>query len=123
MFGRANGQIMPLMRLILSLGALVCAVIGTFMLCDVISDLVSSYLEAGVSFLKWLSFLFEDPWHIVAAPIIAFLLMVPFIPALVFVRGSRMKVSFLFIAVLEAGIIALFVICVRSALLSSSQGQ
>lgn len=106
---------MSVMRIILSLGALVCAVIGTFMLCDVISDLVSSFLETGVSFQKWLSFLFEDPWHIVAAPVIAFILFVPFIPALVFVRGSKMKVPLYFIAVLEAGIITFFVICVRSA--------
>lgn len=104
-----------LMRTILSLGALVCAVIGTFMLCDVVSDLVVSFRDSGVGFKKWLSFLFEDPWHIVAAPVIVFLLMVPFIPAMIFVRGSKMKVSLFFIAVLEAAIITLFVICLRSA--------
>ena len=107
------------MRLILSLGALICAVIGTFMLCDVLSDLVSSYLETGVSFRRWLSFLFEDPWHILAVPVIVLFLVMPFIPALVFVRGSKMKMSYALIAVLEIGIIALFAICVRSAMLLS----
>jgi hypothetical protein len=105
-----------LMRTILSLGALVCAVIGTFMLCDVVADLLVSFRQSGVGFGEWLSFLFEDPSHIVAVPIILFLLLVPFIPALIFVKGSKMKVSLLFIAVLEAGFIALFVICMRSAL-------
>ena len=80
-----------------------------------LSDLVRSFRESDVSFQTWLSFLFEDPTHIVAVPVIVFLLMVPFIPALVFVRGSKMKVSWFFVGLLEVAVIAFFVICVRSA--------
>jgi hypothetical protein len=95
------------MRSILSAGALMCAVIGTLMICDVIWDLVNSFLETGVSFQKWLSFLFEDRWHFLAIPIGLFLLIVPFIPSLVLVRGSKIKVSLFLIGILEMGIFTL----------------
>jgi hypothetical protein len=101
--GMSNGAIM---RSILGAGALMCAVIGTLMVCDVAWDLVISFLDTGVSFQKWLSFLFEDRWHFLAVPIGLFLMIIPFIPSLVLVRGSKIKVSLFLIAVLEMGIIA-----------------
>src|SRR5580698_7398891 len=100
----SNGAIM---RSILSAGALMCAVIGTLIVCDVTWDLVASFFEAGVSFQKWLSFLFEDRWHFLAVPIGLFFLTVPFIPSLVLVRGSKIKVSLFLIGGLEMGIFAL----------------
>lgn len=97
----SNGVIM---RSILSTGALMCAVIGTLIICDVTWDLVASFLEAGVSFQKWLSFLFENRWHFLAVPIGFLLLAVPFIPSFVLVRGSRIKVSLFLIGILEMAI-------------------
>ena|ERR1700761_929545 len=98
------------MRSILSAGALLCAVIGTLLVCDVIADLAASFLDAGVGFQKWLSFLFEDPWHLLAVPIGIFLLAVPFIPSLTLVRGSKIKVSLFLIGILEVAVIGFTVL-------------
>ena len=80
------------------------------MVCDVIGDLAASFLDAGVSFQKWLSFLFEDRRHLLAVPIGIFLLAIPFIPSLVLVRGSKIKASLFLIGMLEAAIIGFVVV-------------
>jgi hypothetical protein len=98
------------MRSILSAGALLCAIIGTLLVCDVILDLAASFLDTGVSFQKWLSFLFEDRWHLLAVPIGIFLLAIPFIPSLVLVRDSKIKASLFLIGMLEAAIIGFVVV-------------
>ncbi len=98
------------MRSILSAGALLCAVIGTLLVCDVIADLAASFLDVGVSFQKWLSFLFEDRWHLLAVPIGIFLLAIPFIPSLILVRGSKIKASLFLIGILEIAIIGFVVV-------------